>query len=280
MEVYERLDDLVDLVEGARGVPLSDSCVVNRSPDVELLEAVRALMPASLRDAATILADRDDVLEDAAREAESRIAGGSGRGGRHHSPVRRTTRRPCVSQAAGGVRRVAGRGPSRTPPGSSTEPAPRPSASSPRTRSGWRPSGRRPRPARAGRSGGLPGPRRGRHLRGQAAGRAGGHPACGPGPDRSGPPSRKSAAPSPAAVNAQSTGSRETAIYDFTQDPAMAEDLGGVDVARAARTLLPWRRCALRCAPFLSPVPPDCGAQHRIRVLPNYPSSSLTRGSS
>ncbi|MCU0278148.1 MAG: hypothetical protein MUF33_03250 [Candidatus Nanopelagicales bacterium] len=74
MEVYERLDDLVDLVEGARGVPLSDSCVVNRTIALELLEAVRSLMPASLRDAATILADRDDVLEDATREAESRIA--------------------------------------------------------------------------------------------------------------------------------------------------------------------------------------------------------------
>ncbi len=74
MEVYERLDDLVDLIDGARGVPLSDSCVVNRTIALELLEAVRALMPASLRDAATIIADRDDVLEDASREAESRIA--------------------------------------------------------------------------------------------------------------------------------------------------------------------------------------------------------------
>lgn len=74
MEVYERLDDLVDLVQDARGVPLSDSCVVNRTIALDLLEAVRALMPASLRDAATILADRDDVLEDASREAESRLA--------------------------------------------------------------------------------------------------------------------------------------------------------------------------------------------------------------
>ena len=73
MEVYERLDDLVDLIEGARGVPLSDSCVVNRTITLELLDAVRALMPASLRDAATILADRDDVLEDAQREAESQV---------------------------------------------------------------------------------------------------------------------------------------------------------------------------------------------------------------
>jgi cell division septum initiation protein DivIVA len=73
MEVYERLDDLVDLIEGARGVPLSDSCVVNRTITLELLEAVRALMPASLRDAATILADRDDVLEDATREAEAQL---------------------------------------------------------------------------------------------------------------------------------------------------------------------------------------------------------------
>jgi cell division septum initiation protein DivIVA len=74
VEVYERLDDLVDLVQDARGVPLSDSCVVNRTIALDLLEAVRALMPASLRDAATILADRDDVLEDASREAESRVA--------------------------------------------------------------------------------------------------------------------------------------------------------------------------------------------------------------
>ncbi len=73
MEVYERLDDLVDLIEGARGFPLSDSCVVNRPITLEFLDAVRALMPASLRDAAQILADRDDVLEDAAREAESQV---------------------------------------------------------------------------------------------------------------------------------------------------------------------------------------------------------------
>ena len=71
---HERLDDLVDLIEGARGVPLSDSCVINRTIALDLLEAVRPSCQASLRDAATILADRDDVLEDAAREAESRIA--------------------------------------------------------------------------------------------------------------------------------------------------------------------------------------------------------------
>lgn len=74
MEVYERLDDLVDLIEGARAVPLSDSCIVNRTITLELLDAVRALMPASLRDAAQILADRDDVLEDAAREAQSQVS--------------------------------------------------------------------------------------------------------------------------------------------------------------------------------------------------------------
>lgn len=74
MEVYERLDDLADLIEGARGVPLSDSCMVNRALALDLIEAVRALMPPSLRDAAMILADRDDVLEDASREAESTLA--------------------------------------------------------------------------------------------------------------------------------------------------------------------------------------------------------------
>ena len=138
MEVYERLDDLVDLIEGARGVPLSDSCVVNRTIALELLEAVRALMPASLRDAATILADRDDVLEDAAREAESRIAAAQDEA---DATLSRTENEaaPCCPTPRSRSSRCWPKV-SRTPRGPSTGHARRLSALWLPTPSGWRPN--------------------------------------------------------------------------------------------------------------------------------------------
>lgn len=74
MDIYERLDELVELIQSARSVPLSDSCFVSRPTALDLVSSARESLPVSLRDAATILADRDDVLEDARREAEARIA--------------------------------------------------------------------------------------------------------------------------------------------------------------------------------------------------------------
>ena len=48
-DVYTVLDDLSDIVETARAMPMSERCVVNRNEILDLLDAVRALLPAAVR---------------------------------------------------------------------------------------------------------------------------------------------------------------------------------------------------------------------------------------
>ena len=75
MEVYDRLDELTDMVEQARNVPLSSGgCVVNRQTALELLDAVRGGIPRDVEQAHAILDERLEVIEDGHREAERIIA--------------------------------------------------------------------------------------------------------------------------------------------------------------------------------------------------------------
>ena len=67
--VQTKLDVLAAVVEGARAMPMSASCVVNRSDVLGLLEELRALLPAEMSQARTVLQGRDDVLADGRREA-------------------------------------------------------------------------------------------------------------------------------------------------------------------------------------------------------------------
>ena len=75
MEVYDRLDELTDIVEQARTVPLSSGgCVVNRQTALELLDAIRAGIPGDVEQAHAILDERAEVIEDGHREAERIVA--------------------------------------------------------------------------------------------------------------------------------------------------------------------------------------------------------------
>ncbi len=65
MDVHDKLDELSALVEGARAMPMSASCVVNRSQVLDLLDEVRALLPGSLAQADDILAERDGIVASA-----------------------------------------------------------------------------------------------------------------------------------------------------------------------------------------------------------------------
>lgn len=76
MEIHERLDELTAAVEGARSVPMSASCVVNRSEVLEQIDAVRRLLPIEMQRADSLLADADGVLAEARAQAEQIIAGG------------------------------------------------------------------------------------------------------------------------------------------------------------------------------------------------------------
>lgn len=70
MDVQERLDELAVLVEDAKAMPLSASCIVNRSQVLDLIEEIRQLLPESVMRADELLADRESVVQDGRREAD------------------------------------------------------------------------------------------------------------------------------------------------------------------------------------------------------------------
>ena len=74
MEVVERIASAISMVEEARGVPLSASCVVHRGELLELLDNARTSFPADLDRAQQILREQDFVIENARVQADQIIA--------------------------------------------------------------------------------------------------------------------------------------------------------------------------------------------------------------
>lgn len=74
MDSIEKLNTAIAIVEEARGVPLSASCVVHRGEMLEILEGARDFLPADFEGAEAILADRDRIIEEGRNSAESMIA--------------------------------------------------------------------------------------------------------------------------------------------------------------------------------------------------------------
>ncbi|MGW2702532.1 ATP synthase F0 subunit B [Streptomyces sp. NPDC001340] len=74
MDVQKKLDEIVSAVSGARSMPMSASCVVNRAELLAMLEEVRQALPGSLAQAQELIGDREQMVEQARQEAE-RIIG-------------------------------------------------------------------------------------------------------------------------------------------------------------------------------------------------------------
>ena len=74
MDSIEKLNTAIAIVEEARGVPLSASCVVHRGEMLEILEGARDVLPADLSGAEDIIAKRDQIIEEGRSSAESMIA--------------------------------------------------------------------------------------------------------------------------------------------------------------------------------------------------------------
>lgn len=72
-DVSQALDDLVAQVESARAMPMSASCIVNRTEMIEAIEAIRAALPRELISARKVLADRAAVVEQGHIEAQAII---------------------------------------------------------------------------------------------------------------------------------------------------------------------------------------------------------------
>ena len=74
MDSVEKLTSAITMVEEARGVPLSASCVVHRGEMLELLDEARAALPNDLESAQKLLAARDAIIEEGRVSAEQMIA--------------------------------------------------------------------------------------------------------------------------------------------------------------------------------------------------------------
>ncbi len=74
MDVHSKLDEITAMVEGARAMPMSASCVVHRDELLGLVDELRALLPQELQEAEFVLADRDEVVAEGRREAERIVA--------------------------------------------------------------------------------------------------------------------------------------------------------------------------------------------------------------
>lgn len=72
--VFESLDELVQILEEAHGVPLSANCMVPRQRVLELLDELRDAFPTELDDAQDVLDQRDEILNDAEARANNTIS--------------------------------------------------------------------------------------------------------------------------------------------------------------------------------------------------------------
>ncbi|TSA47562.1 MAG: ATP synthase subunit B/B' [Actinomycetales bacterium] len=74
MDSVEKLASAITLVEEARGVPLSASCVVHRGEMLELLDEVRAALPPDFESAQKVISARDAIIEEGRLSAEQMIS--------------------------------------------------------------------------------------------------------------------------------------------------------------------------------------------------------------
>ena len=74
MDSVEKLTSAITLVEEARGVPLSASCVVHRAEMLEILDDAREALPTDFESARKIIEARDAIIEEARVSAEQLIA--------------------------------------------------------------------------------------------------------------------------------------------------------------------------------------------------------------
>jgi cell division septum initiation protein DivIVA len=84
--VDELLTELVELVETARTLPMSSSCVLPRERLLDLLDELREVVPSAVENARQVLDQRDAVLTEA-REAAGHVVAQAEQRGRELTAV-------------------------------------------------------------------------------------------------------------------------------------------------------------------------------------------------
>lgn len=78
MDVHDQLTHLEATVHGAKAMPMSSSCLVNRAEMLEVIARLRAAIPATLDHADAVLAERDAILAAGREQADRIVEGGRG----------------------------------------------------------------------------------------------------------------------------------------------------------------------------------------------------------
>jgi hypothetical protein len=73
LDVNAKIDELIEIVESARAMPMSASCVINRAQVLELLDELKHGLPDEMDRARRVLSDRESVVAEGRREAERLI---------------------------------------------------------------------------------------------------------------------------------------------------------------------------------------------------------------
>jgi cell division septum initiation protein DivIVA len=68
--LYETVDELTTVIENARSVPMSNSCMVPRDHLLDLLDDLRESLPEDVQAAGAIVEQRTEILQQAQAEAE------------------------------------------------------------------------------------------------------------------------------------------------------------------------------------------------------------------
>ena len=68
--LYETVDELTTVIENARSVPMSSSCMVPRDHLLDLLDDLRESLPEEVQAAGAIVEQRQEILQQAQAEAE------------------------------------------------------------------------------------------------------------------------------------------------------------------------------------------------------------------
>jgi cell division septum initiation protein DivIVA len=68
--LYETVDELTTVIENARSVPMSGSCMVPRDHLLDLLDDLRESLPEDVQAAGAIVEQRTEILQQAQAEAE------------------------------------------------------------------------------------------------------------------------------------------------------------------------------------------------------------------
>jgi cell division septum initiation protein DivIVA len=71
MDIVARLQQIEELIQEAKSMPLSSSVLVNREEMLELVEAARSELPEEIKQARWIVKDREELLAKGRRDAEA-----------------------------------------------------------------------------------------------------------------------------------------------------------------------------------------------------------------